>query len=510
VSVDGNDSCERALAYTPAANVSHSLRPDLSKIVWRIIPEIDKNPKFVAYIQREEGRKALVFITILLAFSSFLDGVDLSVAPLAAVCGFLQKRRLYFLPLATFVLLCKYHFWIDADLIHVVAKQEGLENRINASLLFYGMPAFVIALCSGLLVSWPRISAIPLFRRPTLCLISIIAAVTIAAQLPIAAGMPRVVLWSFLMTILPYLWFLAYALADSAALPRVPFWQRLGAFHPFWGASLTPLGKGISYLSRFEAKTPEELAVTQLKGLKLACWTLLLAVCAMSFNRFVHGYLALQDFDHVFSSYAAGARYPRYLCWASLVASFLEGTLNMTVWGGAIIALARLAGFRLLRNTYKPLAATTLAEFWNRYYFYYKELLVDHFFYPVFLRFFRKHRNLRMFFATFMAACVGNILFHFIRELHFVAELGWKKAVLGEAPHAFYTFLLAIGVGISQMRPRKSEQSPSWLVRRVLPFIGVALFFCILHVFDAPQDRSHSIWQRVHFLSYLLGTDTWL
>jgi hypothetical protein len=40
---------------------------------------------------------------------------------------------------------------------------------------------------------------------------------------------------------------------------------------------MTPFGKGIAYLQKFEARTPEDLAVTQLKGLKLAAWTLLLA-----------------------------------------------------------------------------------------------------------------------------------------------------------------------------------------------------------------------------------------
>jgi D-alanyl-lipoteichoic acid acyltransferase DltB (MBOAT superfamily) len=182
----------------------------------------------------------------------------------------------------------------------------------------------------------------------------------------------------------------------------------------------------------------------------------------------------------------------------------------MTVWGGAIIVCARLAGFRLLRNTYRPMESTTLAEFWNRYYFYYKELLVDHFFYPVFLRYFRTNRKLRMFFATFMAACVGNLTYHFLRDIHFVAELGWWNALSGEASHAFYTFLLAIGVGVSQMRVRGDRPRKGWLRGRVLPCLWVALFFCVLHVFDAPLDRVHTIWQRSDFLSYLLGIDKWI
>jgi hypothetical protein len=169
-----------------------------------------------------------------------------------------------------------------------------------------------------------------------------------------------------------------------------------------------------------------------------------------------------------------------------------------------------MAGFRLLRNTYGPLESITLVEFWNRYYFYYKELLVDHFFYPTFLSCFRTNRKLRTFFATFMAACVGNLLFHFIRDINFVAELGWYRALSGEASHAFYTFLLAIGVGLSQMREPNRERKNGWLLGRLPPCLWVILFFCVLHVFDAPLDRVHSIWQRAEFLSYLMGIDGWI
>jgi D-alanyl-lipoteichoic acid acyltransferase DltB (MBOAT superfamily) len=186
----------------------------------------------------------------------------------------------------------------------------------------------------------------------------------------------------------------------------------------------------------------------------------------------------------------------------------VEDLLAISIWGGVIVASARMAGFRLLRNTYRPLEATTLAEFWNRYYFYYKELLVDHFFYPAFFRYFRNHRRLRMFFATFAAACVGNLLFHLIRDIHFVAELGLRKALVGEQSHAFYTFVLAIGVALSQLRPPNKELSRGWLRGRIVPCIWVATFFCVLHVFDAPLDREHSIWQRGEFLFHLVGIGT--
>src|SRR5258708_38177490 len=150
------------------------------------------------------------------------------------------------------------------------------------------MLGVVFWLFSCLLVLRLWIIAILLFRWPTLCLIVFFLALVLVAQSPVAVGVPRVLVWSFLMTFLPYLWFLAYALADVARKQRPAFWQHLGVFHPFWGSTLTPFGKGLSYLQKFEAKTPEDLAVTQLKGLKLAAWTFLLSGSLNCFSTLIH------------------------------------------------------------------------------------------------------------------------------------------------------------------------------------------------------------------------------
>jgi hypothetical protein len=497
-----------AQGYTPAADRLDPRAPSAKfKLSWRVIPQIDKDPRFMAHAQRLPGRLLLfVAFAILLGW---LGGNPL-IAPFAAACAYAERYRWYLIPIATLLLSYQSGFWVDTGLVARVAEQEGLAGQINQPLLFCGMLALVFLLCSCLLLSWRRIvAAIPLFRRSTLCLMLGFSALVLVAESSLAGGVPRVLLWSFLMTLLPYLWFLAYALADVDSREPAPFWQHLGVFHPFFGSTLTPFGKGISYLRKFEAKTSEQLAVTQLKGLKLAAWTCLLAVSLNCFNTLVHGYFGLPRFDDTFSRYIAGAAYPLYDCWASLAAFFVEDLLGISIWGGIIVASARMAGFRLLRNTYRPLASTSLAEFWNRYYFYYKELLVDHFFYPAFLRYFRTNRRLRMFFATFAAACVGNLIFHFIRDIHFVAELGLRRAITGEASHAFYTLVLATGVGLSQMRVRTAGAPKAWLRGRLLPCVWVIVFFCVLHVFDAPLDRDHTIWQRAQFLFHLLGIDRW-
>jgi hypothetical protein len=491
-------------AYAPAVGPLSSATRQLP---WRIIPAIDKDLRIVTFAQGWPGRIMLsATFAILLNFV----GGNLLIAPLVAACAYAGRYRWYLIPAETLLVLYQNGFWVDTSLVLRVAEQEGVTSQINQSVLFVSMLALVFCLGCALLQFWQHVKAFLFFRRSTLCLILFFLGMVLIAQSPTVSGITRVVLWSFLMTFLPYLWFLAYALADPGWRDRSPTtWQHLGVFHPFWGSTLTPFGKGFSYLRKFEAKTPQELAVTQLKGVKLAVWTFLLVVCFNSCNTLIHERLGLPTFDEAFTAYLAGAAYPRYISWASLVAFFAEDLLNISIWGGVIVACARMAGFRLLRNTYRPLEATTLAEFWNRYYFYYKELLVDHFFYPTFLRYFRSHRKLRMFFATFTAACVGNLLFHCIRDIHFIAELGLWKAISGEASHAFYTFALAIGVGVSQMFSPTRDIRRGWLRGRLLPFVWVALFFCILHVFDAPLDREHSIGQRSLFLYHLMGIDAW-
>jgi hypothetical protein len=472
---------------------------------WRLIPQIDQDPKVVAGLQSLRGRLALAGAVVVLAVLLNAVGIDFSAGVIALACAYAGRYRRYAIALGTLLLLYRNGFWFDTPFLERLATQEGIADWIGEPLLRSAMLTLALALFSCLLVLRRRSPAA--LSRPTLCLLMSFLGLLLATQSTVTAGMPRVLIWSLLMTVQPYLWFLVYALAEVGK-ERAPVWQHFSVFHPLWGSTLTPFGKGLSYLRRFEAKTPEELAVTQLKGLKLAAWTLLLAVGLICFNELVHGHLGLPKFNDTFLCYVAGHPASRLVSCASLIAYFAEDLLTMTVFGGVIVAAARLAGFRLLRNTYRPLESTTLVEFWNRYYFYYKELLVDHFFYPTFVRCFRSHRRLRLFFATFTAACVGNLLFHFIRDIHFVGEMGLWKAVVGEQSHAFYTFILATSVGISQLRRVPQRGGANWLQTRLLPCLWVCGFFCILHIFDAPLDREHSLWQRGGFLFYLLGLAT--
>jgi hypothetical protein len=143
-----------------------------------------------------------------------------------------------------------------------------------------------------------------------------------------------------------------------------------------------------------------------------------------------------------------------------------------------------MLGWRIPRNTRNPLASRTLAEFWNRYFFYFKEMLVDFFFYPAFLHWFKKNPKLRIAFATFCAAGAGNFLFHFMRETHIFASREFHDALAVFQSAAFYSLALAAGLIISQWRGVKLTPEMGFWRWHVLPRLNVFVFFCFLKIFD--------------------------
>jgi hypothetical protein len=179
--------------------------------------------------------------------------------------------------------------------------------------------------------------------------------------------------------------------------------------------------------------------------------------------------------------------------------------LYLAFWGDKYVACGRLAGYRMLRNSCRPLSSTNLADFWNRYYYYFKELLVNVFFFPTFFRYFKQNTRLRILFATFMAAGVGNLIFHFMRGVGCVAQVGLFRAITGFQSYAFYCLALSISIGVSQMRRRRKDPGAGWIRVQLLPSLGVVFFYCILEVFNEDTYSLYPLHNRCGFLFYLFG-----
>jgi hypothetical protein len=355
--------------------------------------------------------------------------------------------------------------------------------------------------------------------------VTYVVALCVAAYAPLG-GMARTSLWAVLVVMSQYLWFLGYSLLDLSSKQSPPFRRQLGHYLPFWGGSGTPFPKGAAYLRKIEATTPEALAVTQLKGLKLLAWALCLAVVAHSWDLVLHGEpavrakalgetgveligassgLGLPTFEETFAAVAAHQHVTWQTAWGSLIADFISALLSLAIWGHVIIATCRMAGFRALRNTRNPLASRTLADFWNRYYYYFKELLVDFFFYPTFLRFFRKQPRLRKAFATLAAAGFGNVLYHFLRDDGAIARLGPWEALVAFRSYALYGLCLGLAIAISQDRAsrRAKATGPRAAFQHVTAPLVVCGFFCVMNVLSHPIEGQTMAAHRDYFLALL-------
>nr|WP_294523876.1 hypothetical protein [uncultured Rhodopila sp.] len=463
----------------------------------RLAP-FESEPAVIAFVQTAPGRFVLAAAFGGLLYLRLQQWVPLLFAAACAWSPAASRRHV--VAVIGFGLVILDPFWFNLPVFSAIAAREGAPD--TGGMMPYAAGAGLIAVsCAVVAYARRRPASLPA-RRPVLCLLAAQLALMLLCGSELLQGSALIGVWAAVLTLGPAMWFLCYAIADVKAQgSAVPL------LRPFWSMSGTPFGKGWSYLSKFAAKNPAELAVTQLKGTRLLAWALMLDAVRRVLAVAVHGQAGIPVFASVMAVTLRGGHSPWYICWASLISAFFENLLEISVWGHTIIAIARFAGFRLLRNTYRPLESRTIAEFWNRYYFYFKELLVDFFFYPAFLRCFRQSEGLRIAFATVMAACVGNMAYHFTRDSFYIASVGLKQAIIGFQTYAFYCVMLTAGICISQWRSRRHRTKAVSLPRRVAASAGVMLFFCLLHVFD-DERRTYSLIDHARFLLQLFGADT--
>jgi hypothetical protein len=487
----------------PAAATSITAPAPRRSWIPRIIPEWDKSPKWVARAATRPGKLGLLGLFGLLFFFNTALPLWLWTMTVLLATTLLPHWRRNLVTAGTLgtALVAGYLQYGQAGPQGTAGwplpRPWVLYGAALTAVLVFGLLLFTIA------ARWPRCGAM---KRPVLSLNLLFAALALAAAVIPTSRDLQLGVQSTMAVLAGYLWYFAYSLQDRLAPESDNAFRQLGTWAPFWvnaGGLGTPFCKGAGYLRRIEAKTPEELAITQIKGAKLLMWCFVLQFSTVLFVQAAYHApwgLSLPDLDSLIQT----GRFPAwYLCWASLLASFAHTVLSMAVWGNTIVACCRMAGFRALRNTYRPLQAASIAEFWNRYYYYFKELLVDFFFYPVYTRYFKRHRRVRMFAATLAAATFGNMIYHFFRDINLVIQLGPWKAIAGFRVYALYSMVLGCGIGISQMWQQRVTVPKNWW-GSILPATRVIAFFCLLHIFDY-TGRDHSITQHMRFLLHLFN-----
>jgi hypothetical protein len=485
----------------------------------QIVPQLDRYPRLVALAQTDFGKLAALAVFGLLLWlngNPVFVGVTLTVG----VIGLFPQHRRLLLALASVCWLLSYSGRVGLGFIKQVAAGEGIQT--GSALLCACVLVFVGMFCAlGLFLRIVEQRPRNLVgQRPVLVMVGSFLCLLMAAGTAPLRGWPKLALWSLLAFACQYLWLFAYAIADCTSKAPDPYPGNFGTFFPFWMGSATPIGKGAAFLRKVEVRTPNELAALQLNAIKQLIWLLALNVVLGGIRAVVYGgapagvraccealgfhipALLAPTLEAALDQTAAGIRVPLHLAWASVLMHFVEKTLVITIWGNTIVACCRMAGFNILRNTYRPFYATTLTEFWNRFYFYFKELLAEFFFFPAYIRYFKKYRKLRLIAATIAAATFGNMIYHFCLEIGYVLDLGLAKAVTGFQVYTCYALILGVAISISQLRGKRVPPASMPFYRRALAVAGVLAFYCLLEVFDY-DGRSRSLGTHLVFFRNL-------
>jgi hypothetical protein len=479
---------------------------------------VDRNPRALAFATTRPGIAVLhVAFLALLGLSQQTSTLSLGlIASTLVMLAVAPAWRWHVLGLAGVAYLCARPLRLDEQAAFVDGLRAGAPGLSTMPPTVYA----ALAAIAFLAAFWMVIRALRarptsyVMRRPVLCQIAFLFAL-IALGLWLRPGSAiHAIVWTLASMLGASFFFLSYVLTDERARNRMPDAAALGYVRPFWGGPSIPF-KSPAYLKRFEATDAEALARTRLKAVKLIVWAAILHVAHQVGVIVIHGEMAVMTLSealglHAQSRYeiASAEGEPRavgvVMNWAALLASFILGLLQVAVMMHAYVAIVRMAGFCIPRGMARPLSARSIAEFWNRYLYYFKEVLVDFFFYPAFTRYFKQHPRLRIAFATFCAAFVGNILFSVIWNAYNFGRIGPLETLWMLQNYVFYAAILTTGLVASQLIKRKPQPEDGLWRYDVMPRIRVIGFFCLCTVF-VDEIGYLTVADRLSFFLSLFG-----
>ncbi|MEW7007610.1 hypothetical protein [Lentilitoribacter sp. EG35] len=485
-------------------NIPFEVNPIILRRWWL---RIDKNERVLSWSQTYGGQTilhvafcALIFAIPILSFKYFV----LVVIGLSLVAALPAHRLFILCGLATvYFVLRPFKSEIAYDRFPEIMHNIGvgaLPTQIGISLSAVLLLFAVLAL--GELQN-KNIKAFPV-RRPILSMFLLSVVLTVITALLPKTSILSSLSWAVLALLSTSFFFIAYIFLDNRGKLRVPVHQRIGFVRPLWTTALAPM-KGPNFIKKFEAKDSVALSITRLKAVKLVLWAAILFwVWELGFNQLLFGYFGFPRLNETITLTALDGAQGFASNWLVLIAYFMAELMEVAVYSHLFVAIVRMAGFQIPRGMFNPLASRSISEFWGRYLFYFKEMLADIFFYPTFQRFFKKTPRLRIAFATFVAAFLGNILFDVLPALPKVATDGIMETVDNFYSYTLYAAILTIGLIVSQLSSKRPRPEDGNLRYNILPRVQVIGFFMILQVFD-DSTGSLSLEARTEFFLSLFG-----
>jgi len=483
-----------------------------------LVPQFDRSHWCVHFAQTVPGKFLLVLSFATLLFLTGYGHIPIAALFVAAIT-FMPRYRRYILVIASLSYLAIGFTPFGWDTMTKELPAFTISASAGSQITRFFCAVAVLLFCWGWTAASRKRTTGFYIRRPILTLICVFLVLLISlSYLPlseyiVASG------WVFVVILSHYFWFLCYSLRLTKAPKQQPFLLQLGHYLPFWSSNdVIPFGKGAAYLKQTASDTAETLARTQLSGLKLLIWACYLNLFATSLHLLAYGWvtesheilslrladgnllllmknqllwgtqipisnLGLAEYKSAFTAALTNSPLSTSQNWAALSLHFYFNVLKLCVISHTFVAVIRMCGYNVLRNCYRPLSSISIAEFYNRLFYYFKELLVEFFFYPTFLRYFKKYPNLRLYFATMMAAFFGNFLFHFMLDISLTVNVGFFAAFWHYQSYLFYTFVLGNAIFISQSIHQRFGHHFQTGILRVVSTLWVLFFFTVMSVF---------------------------
>ncbi|MEE3329237.1 MAG: hypothetical protein VX246_00090, partial [Myxococcota bacterium] len=178
-----------------------------------------------------------------------------------------------------------------------------------------------------------------------------------------------------------------------------------------------------------------------------------------------------------------------------LITTLLDLLRFMLFFGSVMhfkVGVWRIFGYDVAAYYDRPWKATNLVALWSRFAFHYREFLVRAFYYPSFFRWFRGYPRLRVFFASMMAATVGNFIWH-VSERAFFHDISLDSLLYTVSTWPYFIFL-GLGIGSYQLfrMARKPTRKPwtrdRWIALDVLSAYATLQYFGLIHIFMRPDS----------------------
>lgn len=480
----------------------------LNPLVWRRQwLAIDTNENAIGFAQTLPGQ-ALIHAVLLgcLLLMPIIRPSHVAMMTVAlALCWVFPQRRLMILALTgtAYFLLRPFKMGPHYDYFGQLPVAQ-MTGGAPSALMLVPMGLLFLVFAAAMICNQQHKRIVFISNRPLMFMFAIGCVLAIAS---IALSRDHVLfapVWIALVYLTSTFFMLGYVLLDQRSKTHVPFATQIGFMRPFWAGFAVPI-KGPAFFVKQEAKSPQELAVSRLKGMKLAVWALVLfVVWEWGFNKFIFGTEGFPRLDYLIAAGANGEQATLGTRWSVVVLNFMATVVYMGAAVHAIVAVIRVAGFCIPRGMARPLASRTIAEFWGRYLFYFKEMLVDFFFYPTFRRYFKKSPRLRMAFATFAAAFIGNVMFDFMHAMPSVAFEGGGKIWQGFISYCAYAGVLTAGIIWSQQMQKPAKPEHGYVRYNVIPRVQVITFFALLQIID-DSSGSVTLGQQLKFFFGLFG-----